>query len=439
MADTATPTAGRGTADVVERKQRYLFPNVVTMYREPLVLERGDGRTVWDGDGRPYLDLFGGILTTSLGHAHPRVTDAVVEQARKLAHTSTLYLNRPMVDLAERLARLSPGGDWKTFFTNSGTEANETAITLARAVTGSQEIIALRHSYHGRSAVTMALTGSAVWKLAGSQTAAVRHAHNAYCYRCAFHATYPNCDLACARDLAELLKTETSGRVAALIAEPVQGVGGFITPPPGYLEIIVDLVRKAGGIYVSDEVQTGFGRTGKMFGYQHWGVTPDVMTFAKGLANGLAVGATMAAPKIADAFTGATISTFGGNPISMAAGLATLDVIEGERIPERAERLGRRAFEVLQATWDRHPATIGDIRGLGLMIGIELVGENKAPAPEKLSRILEITREEGILIGRGGLYGNVIRLTPPMTITETELDAGLAALSRSFDRLEGGR
>ncbi len=162
MADTATLTTGRGTADVVERKQRYLFPNVVTMYREPLVLERGDGRTVWDGDGRPYLDLFGGILTTSLGHAHPRVTDAVVEQARRLAHTSTLYLNRPMVDLAERLARLSPGGDWKAFFTNSGTEANETAITLARAVTGSQEIIALRHSYHGRSAVTMALTGSAV-------------------------------------------------------------------------------------------------------------------------------------------------------------------------------------------------------------------------------------------------------------------------------------
>ncbi len=267
----------------------------------------------------------------------------------------------------------------------------------------------------------------------------MRHAHNAYRYRCAFHATYPNCDLACARDLAELLKTETSGRVAALIAEPVQGLGGFITPPAGYFEIIVDLVRKAGGIYVSDEVQTGFGRTGKMFGYQHWGVTPDVMTFAKGLANGLAIGATIAAPKIADAFTGATISTFGGNPISMAAGVATLDVIEGERIPERAGRLGRRAFEVLQATRDRHPATIGDIRGLGLMIGIELVGENKAPAPEKLSRILEITREEGILVGRGGLYGNVIRLTPPMTITEAELDAGLAALSRSFDRLEGGR
>jgi 4-aminobutyrate aminotransferase-like enzyme len=227
--------------------------------------------------------------------------------------------------------------------------------------------------------------------------------------------------------------------VAALIAEPIQGVGGFITPPPGYFEILVETVRQAGGLFISDEVQTGFGRTGRLFGWEHWSARPDVMTFAKGLANGAAIGATVADPKVADRFTGASISTFGGNPVSMVAAIATLDVIEGEAIPSRVGRLGKRAFEGLQAMREKHPGTIGDVRGKGLMIGIELVADGKAPAPHKLARMLELTREAGLLIGKGGLYGNVIRLTPPMTVTESELDTGLEILAGCFDRLEGGR
>ena len=440
MTTASFPNRGQeaDTAEVIARKQRYLFPNVATLYAEPLVLERGQGRTVWDSEGREYLDFYGGILTTSLAHSHPHVVEMMTEQVGKLMHTSTLYLNRPMVDLAERLARLSPGGDWKSFFTNSGTEANETAILLARVATGNQEVIALRHSYHGRSVVGMSLTGNAAWRHVGSEFSGIRHAHNAYCYRCAFGATYPACDLRCARDLAELIRTETTGRVAALIAEPIQGVGGFITPPPGYFEILVETVRQAGGLFISDEVQTGFGRTGRLFGWEHWSARPDVMTFAKGLANGAAIGATVADPKVADRFTGASISTFGGNPVSMAAGIATLDVIEGEAIPARVGRLGKRAFEAIQAMREKHPATIGDVRGKGLMIGIELVADGKAPAPHKLARMLELTREAGLLIGKGGLYGNVIRLTPPMTVTESELDTGLEILAGCFDRLEGG-
>lgn len=433
------PGRPRSTAEIIELKKRYVFPNVATFYQEPLVLERGEGLTVWDSEGRRYLDFFGGILTTSLGYALPEVTEAVVEQARKVLHTSTLYINRPMVELACRLAELSPTGDWKSFFTNSGTEANETAILLARVYTGNTEVIALRHSYHGRSVLAMSLTGNSTWRHVGTEFSGIRFAHNAYCYRCAFGATYPECDLACARDLEELIRTETTGRVAALIAEPIQGVGGFVTPPPGYFEVLVDIVRRHGGIFIADEVQTGFGRTGKMFGWQHWDVQPDVMTFAKGLANGAAIGATSAAPEVADSFTGASISTFGGNPVSMAAGVATVDYIREHDIPGRVERLGRKAFETLAELQERYPATIGEVRGKGLMIGIELVGENKAPAADKLARLLELTREEGLLIGKGGLYGNVVRLTPPMTVSEAELEAGLAALARAFERLEGGR
>ncbi len=424
------------TRRVIERKRKYLFPNVATFYEEPLVFERGEGRTVWDSNGKEYLDFFGGILTTSLGYNHPRVNQLVIEQVQRVMHTSTLYISRPMVDLAERLASVCPGGDWKSFFTNSGTEANETAITLAQVHTGNREVVALRHSYHGRSVLAMALTGNHAWRLAGSEMSMIKHAHNGYCYRCAFHASYPSCDLVCAHDLEELVRTQTSGRLAALIVEPIQGVGGFVTPPPGWLEAVVRIAKSYGAVYISDEVQTGFGRTGKLFGWQHWDVHPDVMTCAKGLANGAAIGATLADPTIAESLKGATISTFGGNPVSMAAAVGTLETVLEEDIPARVERLGQRAFAILGALKDKHQATIGDVRGKGLMIGIELVKGGKVPAPEKLARLMELTRQEGLLIGKGGLYGNVVRITPPMTITDAELDAGLEILGRCFDRLE---
>lgn len=423
--------------EAVERKNRYLFPNVRTYYAEPLLLVRGRGVRVWDATGREYLDLFGGILTVSVGHANPRVTEAVARQVAAIAHTSTCYLNEPMLELARRLAEISPGRLQKSFFTNSGTEAIETAVAAARAYTGRYEVIALRHSYHGRSQLASTLTANAAWRTPAPLPGIV-HAHNAYCYRCAFGLSYPGCDVACARDIEELIRTTTSGRVAAFIAEPIQGVGGFITPPPEYFRVAVDIVRRHGGLFICDEVQTGFGRTGDyMFGIQHWGVEPDIMVFAKGLANGAPIGVTIAVPEVADACTAHSISTFGGNPVSMAAALATLDVIAEMDLPRHVARVGGMLLAGLRELQGRYPF-LGDVRGKGLMIGVELVGEGKAPAPDLTTAFMELAREEGVLVGRGGLYGNVLRIAPPMTIGEEEAAEALRRLARVCDRVATG-
>ncbi|MDP2860014.1 MAG: aspartate aminotransferase family protein [Bacillota bacterium] len=418
-----------------ELKEQYLYPAIRTYYDEPLVLDHGMGTRVWDIGGRDYLDFFGGILTVSVGHSNPRVVGRMGEQLKKIIHTSTCYLNEPMLEVAEKLAKITPGRLQKSFFLNSGTEAIETAIVSAKAHTGRHEIISLRHSYHGRSAVATTLTGHAPWKTVASTTPGIVHAHNGYCYRCPFKQTYPGCDLACARDLEELIKTTTSGAVAALIAEPIQGVGGFITPPPEFFQIAVEIARKYGGVFICDEVQTGFGRTGgKLFGIEHWGVEPEIMVFAKGLANGAAIGCTIALPEIADNLKGSTISTFGGNPLSMAAASATIDVILDEEIPQHVEQVGGLLMAGLRELHAEHKF-IGDVRGKGLMIGVELVGENKTPAPQVAVQFMECARELGMLIGRGGLYGNVLRLTPPMTVKDTEVAEALDKLGKVCDQL----
>lgn len=417
-----------------QKAQQYLFPNVRTYYAEPVTLQDGRGLKVRDVAGREYLDLFGGILTVSLGHNHPEVTEAVSRQIRKIAHTSTCYLNEPMVNLAARLAAITPGRLTKTFFTNSGTEAVETALQAARAYTGRHEVIALRHSYHGRSHVATTLTGNAAWRNPAT-IPGITHAHNGYCFRCAFRLSYPGCGVACAHDLEELIRTTTTGEIAAFIAEPIQGVGGFVTPPAEYFRVAVEIVRRHGGVFISDEVQTGFGRTGgRLFGIEHWGVEPEIMVFAKGLANGWPIGATIALPEVADAFSGYSISTFGGNPVSMTAGLATVEVITGTGLPDHVARMGALFMEGLAVLADRHPC-IGEVRGKGLMIGIELVKEDRQPATELTARFMEEAREEGMLVGRGGIYGNVIRLTPPMTIGEEDVGEALEKFSRLLDRL----
>jgi 4-aminobutyrate aminotransferase-like enzyme len=417
-----------------ELKQRYLFPSLKTYFKEPLVLVEGKGARVRDAKGNWYLDYFGGILTVSLGHAHPKVVEAVTSQVKRISHTSTCYLNEPMLEVAKKLAEITPGRLEKSFFTTSGTEAIEMAIMAARHYTGNHEVIALRHSYHGRTNLAMSLTGNSAWR--GGLVSGVVFTHNGYCYRCQFRQTYPGCDLACARDVEEVIRTATGGRVAAFLGEPIQGVGGFITPPPEFFKIIAETVRRYGGVYISDEVQTGFGRTGgKMFGIEHWGVEPDMMVFAKGLANGAPIGGTIAVPEVADGIQTSTISTFGGNPVSMAAAKATLEVIIESELPKHVARMGEVLFAGLRKLQERH-AFLGEIRGLGLMIGLELVGEKKAPAPEVADRFLDFAREEGLLVGRGGLYGNVIRVTPPMTLTEHEAEEGLEKLGRVCARVE---
>jgi 4-aminobutyrate aminotransferase len=356
----------------------------------------------------------------------------------RLQHVSTVFATEPQVALAQKLAQITPAGALrKSFFTNSGTEANETAILAARCYTGSTEIIALRHSYHGRSAGTMGVTGQAPWKL-GPPQAGVVHAVNAYCYRCPFGLEYPSCEVKCAQDMEQVIRTSTSGRVAGLIAEPIQGVGGFITPPKEYFRIVTDIVHKYGGIFIADEVQTAWGRTGtKWFGIEHWDVVPDIITSAKGLGNGLPIGLTIARPEIADAMKGVTISTFGGNPVVTTAARAVLEYIEEQNLLRNTEEVGGYLRGKLLDLKDKH-RIIGDVRGMGLLLALELVEDrrSKVPATAATLQILEAARENRIMVGKGGLYGNCIRLSPPMNISRPDVDEFILRLDASFTQVE---
>ncbi len=424
------------TSDIVQRHREYLFPAVTMYYQEPLALVRGEGAYVWDDAGRRYLDAFGGVLTISVGHGNPRVVAAIVEQVKKLSHVSTLYANAPQSALAERLAQIAPGRLKKSFFTNSGTEANETAIAAAKHFTGRSELVVLRHSYSGRAAQTLAASGQAPWKRLPAQVPGFVHAHAPYCYRCPFHLKYPECGLACADDIEELIRTCTTGEIAAFLAETIIGSGGFIVPPPGYFERAAAIARKYGGLFIADEVQTAWGRTGdKWFGIEHWNVEPDLMVSAKGMGNGAAVAVTIATPEVADKFPGITFSTFGGNPVSMAAALETIAVIEDDNLRANARDVGGYLREKLDALKEKH-LLVGDVRGMGLMQGLELVADRKTkqPAPQAVLQVFEETKRRGVLLGKGGLYGNVIRTGLPLNAMRTHvdeladaLDAGLAA------------
>ncbi|UCF79038.1 MAG: aspartate aminotransferase family protein [Candidatus Eiseniibacteriota bacterium] len=443
MAQRKTVENLTGNAQSIRKKHaEFLFPSVINYYKEPLVLADGKGRRIRDVQGKEYLDFFGGILTVSVAHSHPRICSAVKEQIDKLSHTSTLYQTVPIVELAETLASITPGKLKKTFFTASGTEADETAVMLAQVYTGRQELVALRHGYSGRSLLAQSLTAHAPWRAIPTQVAAVKHVVSPYCYRCAFGLTYPACDVKCARDIEELIRTTTVGQIAGFLAEPIQGVGGFVTPPPEYFKVAVEIVRRYGGLFICDEVQTGFGRTGgKMFGIEHWGVLPEIMTMAKGVANGLPLGVTIAIPEVADSLKALTISTFGGNPVSCAAANATLGVIRDENIPSHAEKVGAELRSGLEGLKDKYPRVIGDVRGMGLMQAIELVEDetagNRTPNPEATVRLFEETKTRGLLIGKGGLYGNVIRISPPMTVTSEEVREAVRLLDESLGAMKG--
>jgi 4-aminobutyrate aminotransferase-like enzyme len=424
--------------EIVLAREEFLFPAVFHYYKDPLVVVQAKDQYVWDADGNRYLDFFGGIVTVSVGHCNEAVNNRVHAQIDRLEHVSTLFLNEPQVALARKLAEITPGNALrKSFFTNSGTEANETAILAARCYTGSTEVIALRHSYHGRSSATMGLTGQAAWKL-GPPQAGVVHAVNAYCYRCPFGLEYPSCELKCAHDMEQVIRTGTSGRVAALIAEPIQGVGGFITPPKEYFKIVTDIVRKYGGIFIADEVQTAWGRTGgKWFGIEHWDVQPDIITSAKGLGNGLPIGVTIARPEVADAMKGVTISTFGGNPVVTTAAKAVIDYIEEQNLLRNTEETGGYLRGKLIGLQDKHPL-IGDVRGMGLLLALELVEDRKTkvPATAATLQLMEATRENRIMVGRGGLHGNVLRLSPPMNIGRADVDEFILRLDACFVQAE---
>lgn len=420
--------------DITKKYKDFLYPSVMTYYNEPLPIASGKGCHVYDAEGREYLDFFGGILTVSLGHCNEKITNKTIEQLKKLQHVSTLYPTAPAGNLAEKLAGIATGSLSKSFFTNSGTEADETAILTAQHHTNLQEIIALRHCYSGRSALAMNLTAHSAWRISKILIPGIHHVIAPYCYRCAFHLKYPECELACAKDIEELIKTQTCGSVAAFIAEPVLGVGGFITPPKEYFKVAVEIVRKYGGLFIADEVQTAWGRTGKKwFGIEHYDVAPDIMTSAKGMANGLPIGWTITTPEIAGSIEGLTISTFGGNPVSCAAALATIETIEEENLLENTYVVGKYFMEHLLLLKEKYEI-IGDVRGMGLMLAIELVTDRKSKEPnsQAVLRAFEETKRNNLLIGKGGLYGNIIRISPPMNITKNEVDIAVKALDNAF-------
>jgi 4-aminobutyrate aminotransferase len=428
----------RPTREEINRKQKeYIFPCVSTYFSEPLPMDHGFMQHVWDIDGKQYLDFFGGIVTVSVGHCNPRVIDRTKAQIDRLQHVSTCFPTDAMVTLAEKLAQITPGALKKSYFTNSGSEANETAIQSARMHTGNFEVVALRHGYSGRSSLTRGLTGMNTWRKATIEVGIV-HAMNPYCYRCPLGLNYPSCEVACVKDIENVILFSTSGKIAAFLAEPIQGVGGFITPPKEYFKMAFSIVKQYGGDFIADEVQTAWGRTGhKWFGIEHWEVEPDMITSAKGLGNGVPIGLTVAKPEIADAFQGLTISTFGGNPVTSVTAKAVIDVIEEDDLRTNAAVVGSYFREKLEGLQAKH-ALIGDVRGMGLMQALELVEDRgtKQPAPAKTNALMEEARKRGLLIGKGGFYGNVIRMSPPLNIGKADVDEAVRILDESFTALE---
>jgi 4-aminobutyrate aminotransferase len=421
-------------AEIVEKYGRFLY-GLSTYYKEPLPFVRGEGKWLFAADGTRYLDFFGGIVTVGVGHCEPRVVAAIEKQLHTLQHVSTLFPTIPVVELAEKLCGLFPGEKpAKAFFTNSGTEAIETATLSARLHTGRPEIVGLRYGYHGRSMLSMSLTAHSNWRLGGVHDPSIRHAMAPYCYRCPLKLDPRDCGTACAEDVADVIRTTTSGRPAAFIAEPIMGVGGFITPPKEYPAIVADIVRRHEALYIADEVQTGWGRTGgKWFGIEQYGVKPDIVVAAKSLGNGHPVGATLARKAVADSFKGSTIATFGGNPVAMAAAKAVVEVIEQDGLLDNCTTVGghlRRRLEQLQ---EKHPA-IGEVRGMGLMQGVELVNDrqSKEPAPEKAAAVMDGARARGLIVGKGGFYGNVLRISPPMNVTVDDAEQAAGVLDQAF-------
>ena len=422
-------------------RHRAVMPSWVALYYdEPIALERGEGRHVWDTQGRKYLDFFGGILTTMTAHALPEVVDAVREQAGKIMHTSTLYLIEPAVELAEKMAGLAPMEDAKVFFATSGTEANEAALLLATTYRRSNQILALRNSYHGRSFTAVSVTGIRGWSASSLSPVQVSYVHNGYRYRSPFgHLDDAGFIAACAEDLRNIIETTTAGDVACMIVEPIQGVGGFLTPPDGFFAPMKEILDEYDIPFVSDEVQTGWGRTGDHFwGIQSHDVIPDIITFAKGIGNGLSIGGVIARGDIMDSVNANSISTFGGNPLSTVGALANLQYALDHDLQTNAKKVGEHLMGGLRDLQQRFPF-VGDVRGKGLMIGIELVqpGTDKKPNLEATAGMMEETRERGLLIGKGGIYGSVVRMAPPMTVTLEEADEALAIMAEACDAVQG--
>ena len=417
-------------AELLERYRAALPSFVKPMFAEPISIDRGEGSYVWSNGGERYLDFFGGVLTTMIGHAHPKVVAAVQAQAAKVMHSSTLYLNEPMIELAEKICALSGIPDARVFFTTSGTEANDTALLLATSYRNSNQVLAMRNSYHGRSFTAQAITSHSSWSSTSISGLDVHFVQGGYRMRSPFRSM-DDADFtqACVDDLGQMLDMMSAGGIACLIAEPIQGVGGFATPPDGFFGAFKKELDAHGILLISDEVQTGWGRTGEHYwGYQAHDMVPDMLTFAKGVGNGASLAGVVARAEIMDTITVTSFSTFGGNPLSAAAGLATLEAVEEEGMQANAQARGQQLAEALQPVvaateW------IAELRGKGLMQAMEFVHPGTdEPDPARAAAFLEACRRHGLLVGKGGLYGNVIRIAPMLNVSATEMAEGIDAL-----------
>ena len=434
------PYTGPSRDEVLAMRREFTSPAIFTIYREPLMIVEGHMQYMWDETGKRYLDMFAGIVTVSCGHCHPKVTQAIKDQIDTIQHTTTIYLHPNFPVLAKKLASKLPKGLDVTYFTNSGSEANDLAITMARLFTGNHDVIALRNAYHGGSPSAMGLTSHYTWKYPLPQNSGVHHVINPDPYRTPFTGTPEEVARLTANDIRETIRYSTSGKVAAFIAEPIQGVGGATTGDAAYFQEAYQIVRDHGGLCIADEVQTGFGRTGENYwGFQNLGVTPDIVTMAKGFGNGIPLAAVTTRMEVARTLTQRIhFNTFGGNPVAMAAGAAVLDVIDEDGLQQNSKVVGTHLLNGLRKLQQRH-ALIGDVRGMGLMIGVELVRDRatREPAKQETLDLLEACREAGMLIGKGGLDGNVLRIKPPMCITIEDADFALEVLDRALAQIAG--
>ena len=430
---TPRPYMGPSAEEILKKRKQFLSPSMFYFYQKPLNIVEGKMQYLFDEDGRRYLDAFAGIVTVSCGHCHPDVVEAIVKQTHLLQHTTTIYLHHAIAELAEALAAKMPGKLKVVSLVNSGTEANELAMMMARLYTGNHDMVSVRNAYHGMSASTMGLTGQSNWKFNIVQSG-VHHAVNPNPYR-GIHGSDGE---QYAKDVQDLIDFGTSGRVAGFIAETIQGVGGAVEMAPGYLPRVYDSVRKAGGVCIADEVQTGFGRTGSHYwGFETQGVVPDIVTMAKGIGNGLPLGAVVTTPEIANVLTQRLhFNTFGGNPVCSAGGLAVLNVLDKEKRQQHCEIVGSYLLDRLRALQEKHEI-IGDVRGRGLMIGVELVTDRKLKTPAKAETLLlfEKMKDLGVLVGKGGYYGNVFRIKPPMCFTKEDADFLVDVMDFAMSRL----